>query len=45
MSIPYEQGRAARASCASKLANPYTTYSKLWAWWMAGWNDQDMEIA
>lgn len=45
MKIAYEQGKAARDGQASKLANPYTTYGAMWAWWLAGWNDRDMEIA
>jgi len=45
MSTSYRRGKKARDDGASKLANPYQPFTSLWAWWLAGWNDRDMEIA
>lgn len=28
----------------SKLTNPYAYMTQAWAWWLAGWNDEDIKI-
>lgn len=40
----YAEGRKSRASSAGKNANPWPHMTEAWSWWLAGWNDQDMEI-
>lgn len=38
----YEDGVRHRQANKSKLLNPHAYMTKLWAWWCAGWNDQDL---
>ena len=40
----YHLGRTQRQARAAKLACPYPFLSSDWAWWLAGWNDMDIEI-
>lgn len=41
----YQKGQVARTRSRAKKACPYEAYTQNWSWWMAGWNDQDMEVA
>lgn len=45
MQLPgaYHYGHIARENGKPKTASPYPALSKLWAWWVAGWNDADIE--
>lgn len=45
MPTPYRRGMQAREQMKAKAVNPYTAFSREWAWWLAGWNDRDMEAA
>lgn len=40
----YYLGRSVRNDGESQAANPYSFMTRLWAWWMAGWNDRDIEM-
>lgn len=40
----YYEGRSERGRGAAKLACPYSPISVKGGWWLAGWNDMDMEI-
>lgn len=39
----YGQGKQARTMQEQKDANPYARNSPAAAWWLAGWNDTDIE--
>lgn len=39
----YGQGKRARQLQQHKDANPYACNSPAAAWWLAGWNDTDIE--
>lgn len=43
MPTPYRRGIKAREDMKAKAVNPYKLFSCEWAWWLAGWNDRDME--
>lgn len=43
MTAVYREGIEARDLNQTKNANPYPAITEQWAWWMAGWNDRDME--
>lgn len=45
MPTPYRRGIKARDDMKTKAVNPYKLFSCEWAWWLAGWNDRDMEGA
>lgn len=45
MNTRYQEGVTARQRGYSKLENPCEQATADWAWWMAGWNDEDMGIA
>lgn len=38
----YHEGRAGRQGNKPK-SPPYAALSQGWAWWLAGWNDADIE--
>ena len=40
----YYDGRTARKTGIEKSCNPHQGMTKSWSWWLAGWNDADMEI-
>jgi len=40
----YQWGRDEREASVAKCACPYPYLSPNWAWWLAGWNDKDIEI-
>uniref|UniRef100_A0AAU6W2T9 Uncharacterized protein n=1 Tax=Pseudomonas phage Touem01 TaxID=3138548 RepID=A0AAU6W2T9_9VIRU len=40
----YQHGERCRLAGAPKDKNPHVRMSQAWAWWMAGWNDQDIAI-
>lgn len=40
----YGEGKQNRESGAGKAANPWPYMTEAWSWWLAGWNDRDMEI-
>lgn len=40
----YYDGREFRRNGASKMANPFNPYTFHGSWWLAGFNDMDMEI-
>jgi ribosome modulation factor len=40
----YYDGRSCRQNHSSKLACPYTAVSVKGGWFLAGWNDMDMEL-
>lgn len=42
MPAAYYNGRFERSRNKPK-SPPYPALSKLWAWWVAGWNDADIE--
>ncbi|WP_420825800.1 ribosome modulation factor [Pseudomonas typographi] len=42
--MAYYNGRAARRQNTSKLACPFTPVTYLGSWWLAGWNDMDIEL-
>lgn len=44
MNAFYEAGAAARAKNIHKNNNPHAYMTSRWAWWLAGWNDTDMEL-
>lgn len=39
----YGQGQRARQMHEAKDTNPYARNSPAAAWWLAGWNDTDIE--
>ena len=42
----YEAGREARRLCIAKRGCPYGIRDlRKRCWWMAGWNDRDMEMS
>lgn len=43
MPSPYNEGAHARALCLRKCDNPYARKSSAASWWLAGWNDKDIE--
>lgn len=40
----YHQGRRAHQEGHGKQFNPYARRSKQASWWLAGWNDRDIEV-
>ncbi len=40
----YYDGRRCRKDGGSKLANPFGPHTHHGAWFLAGWNDMDIEI-
>ena len=40
----YAEGKESRSLENGKAANPWPYMTEAWAWWLAGWNDRDMEI-
>jgi ribosome modulation factor len=40
----YYQGRADRQAGRCRLSQPYDHLTVDCGWWLAGWNDKDMEI-
>lgn len=40
----YYQGRADRQAGRCRLSQPYGHLTVDCGWWLAGWNDKDMEI-
>lgn len=40
----YYDGRECRQRGSNKLANPFSAISIKGAWWLAGFNDMDMEL-
>ncbi|WP_280041177.1 hypothetical protein [Pseudomonas sp. Hg5Tf] len=40
----YYDGRECRQNGGGKLANPFSAISIKGAWWLAGFNDMDMEL-
>lgn len=40
----YNKGKRAREMDQSKDANPYARSSPASSWWLAGWNDTDIEV-
>lgn len=40
----YCEGCSERQSGRGKTANPWPYMTEAWSWWLAGWNDRDMEI-
>lgn len=45
MNTAYAKGRWARANGRQKECNPHPHMTSKWAWWLAGWNDRDMEAS
>lgn len=45
MNKHYQDGVTARQRGYSKMENPCAPATAGWAWWMAGWNDEDTGIA
>jgi hypothetical protein len=41
----YLAGSEARAKKIHKNNNPHAWATQLWAWWLAGWNDEDIAHA
>lgn len=41
--LPYYSGRASREAKTSKNPPAHLTWSER-HWWLAGWNDKDMEM-
>lgn len=44
MTMVYMEGKIARSSGKGQSANPWSYLTTAWSWWLAGWNDRDMEI-
>lgn len=40
----YGEGQRARAKDEPKDTNPYARNSSAASWWLAGWNDTDIEV-
>lgn len=40
----YYDGKGQRKNNNEKSANPFTRMTSSWSWWMAGWNDADIEL-
>lgn len=41
----YQAGIVARSKKIHKNNCPHDWATQLWAWWLAGWNDEDMKHA
>jgi ribosome modulation factor len=42
--LPYRRGRATRLNKESKSVCPYHALTGDRSWWLAGWNDADLEL-
>ena len=41
----YYQGRLSREKDMAKASDPYRAMTARWAWWLAGYNDMDIELS